>query len=184
MTKLIDQYAEINNARQKAAESAVATRLGNIPSVIFTPGDHGNDFAPKEWEVISVSAKFIPGTWVDPGKRPTRDIIQKLRDAEEVDADSVFIHVRRAHSSRGFSISSMGLEWALAKEPMDAKGQELRDFYTLKPGQFHCRQCGKATDNSQMVTRRIIARQYPGGGKDFDHCSTLCASHNQMAHEG
>lgn len=183
---LLDRCSAILQARTDAAIQIALEHFGSIPATLFTVGDFGNDHAPHANEVERIDANFVRGAWFD--KKPTRKTLEALEAAEPVTAATslVFMKHRSSYGTISFAkkVSEFGVEFFLSPEPAAVIGDQRREFFTVKPGQFKCAQCGKATDDADKVTRRIIARQYPGFGKEFDHCSAQCALHNQFAHEG
>ena len=67
---------------------------------------------------------------------------------------------------------------------LEEKQKANYEKYHLKDGDIPCTYCGKAIPKTSAIKDYVIARQYPGGRKDFLYCSGQCASYNQMAHEG
>lgn len=184
--KLAEKYEAIQSARQAAAEVIVAEYLGAMPAVIYEVGGPASDYKPTEWSVVGARAPYLPAA--NFAKKPTRANVEALENEPPITSDGVQLLVTTTAAygtiTKSVALIDSGKKFWLAPEPAAERGAELREIYTLKPGQFRCAYCGKGSDQTQKVRRRIISRQYPGFGKEFDHCSAECATYNQYAHEG
>ena len=97
----------------------------------------------------------------------------------------VCLFAKSGNTSTGIKLKELDDGKAsLIPEELEPEIARLKALYNCKEGQFKCGYCGKATDEDKKVKDVVIARQYPGMRKEFDYCSTKCASYNQMAHEG
>ena len=182
--KLIDEFNMLEHRRKQDAKAIVARRVPSPPSSIFKIGGAGKGYEPEEWSVEDLSMiTFVKGTWFN--KKPTKAIVAILREAPPLAEDGeIFLHTKRGNVSTGDKLSDAGKLWFYSLDEAEKASREIKEKYVAKEGQFNCAYCRYATDNSKKVTRRIISRGYPGGGMEFDHCSTECAGYNQMGHEG
>ena len=128
-------------------------------------------------------------------KRPTPEDIEKLRALLDSTLDSKWIRIHTAIAGEGswaHAPALFGDTWergqpqcSFDREDLEPELARLIETYVPKPGQFKCRYCSKATDESKKVKGTIISRQYSGfQSREFGYCSKECNCFDQMAHEG
>lgn len=181
----LTQFNEYKEIYQKKAHGLVLEKLGKIPEVLYCTGWAGENYDPQEWAVMHVTGPWVQGTYFD--KRPSAECVERMKEAckSDIDMDGVTLHVQRGGSSTGVHIADLGKKWFESRNEAEAEAQVLRAKFIARDGQFNCRYCRVATDNSKKVRGTIVSRMYaPSYQKEFDYCSEECASCDQMAHEG
>ena len=159
-------------------------------SVNFTKYENG--YFIREGIVTDVGYSFrgeLRKPWFD--KRPSRKDVEKIKEMSEkiltevLDKNNIFIHLRLENTTWATSLEALDNGKAsLDEDSLILERERLIEKYIPKEGQFKCSYCGCATDDNMKLTEEIISRQYRNFRKKFDYCSSKCASHDQMAHEG
>lgn len=128
-------------------------------------------------------------------KRPSKEQVEQIKalserlSIDDLEKSNVCLHVKSGNSGWGVKLNELDeKKSSFDRNDMTVILAERIEFYKANylvgENQFACAYCRKATDNDKKVTRDIISRQYSNFRKSFDYCSTECASHDQMAHEG
>lgn len=140
---------------------------------------------------------FLTGKCRKPyfNKRPSSNDVLKMKilsenlSEAELNKSEIRIYVKEGNRSWASSYTEIESgKVALTESELQSKLEEkikhYEDNYRLSDNQFACSYCGKAVDNDKKIIGTVISRQYQNFRKDFDYCSSRCASHDQMAHEG
>ena len=190
MATNIEKFEAAKVLLNERARQTFIAEFGSVPEYVWHIGGKGLNYDPEKWHVDHVSYSYVGagevGLWF--AKKPSREQVSEIERiaAGSIAQERVFLHVCKKNSSTACKPSDLleAKAWSLSAEVIATRAQELRDIYIPKEGQFCCRYCGKATDESAKITSTVIARQYPGMRKSFDYCSARCGSYDQMAHEG
>jgi hypothetical protein len=157
-----------------------------IPTYLFVTGYISEDYEPQKWEIEKISGKTIFCS----SETPPKEEIEYAWSLAigEIKKEDLFIHILRKEkkgvTSWAVKFDDQNEKWSFDRKTMAEKGEQIKKSREIKEGQFRCQYCGKTADEKNKVRSRIISRMYSGYGKYFDYCSSICATHDQFAHEG
>jgi hypothetical protein len=128
-------------------------------------------------------------------ERPTRKAVAELREiVYAFNPSESDVSLSWTCTTEGFGTVSGWLKlhdflnsgrYALTKEELLPKQQELIAKYAPREGYKACDYCSTQRPVADLKPRKIIARQYPGGYKIGNYCAgEACGGYDQMAHEG
>ena len=121
--------------------------------------------------------------------KPTRGAVSRLAHIVgefSPTLDDVLLSYRYDRTSGAIRLPELlaGNRYALTREALLSKQQELIEKYEPREGYKPCTYCGTQRPEQEMVDHTVIARQYPNMRKTSRYCNKTCGTHDQMAHEG
>lgn len=157
----------------------------------------------ESYTVIDIQYEIPSSVFYKKGKKPTRVQVNKLKSMYEEDFSIENINLiveykyKYGSTNKLYTISRFkkevlesnkyifSLDEANALYEKNLKKKQEEDALINAGTHFRCARCIKVTPIDEVVEQRMINfKMYGRGGRLMKFCSSECAAHEQMAHEG
>lgn len=174
-----DHYYYMMKAERNVQLDALFAELGS-PAKYYKIGR-------TEMHELSIDRLFYYDGYFGDCKKPRREAVQRIK--EYVDnlppLDRTQVRVIGDSNDLLVKIEEPGNNYSFNAVDLEETQQANIIKYTLKPGDISCAYCGRAAQESEATTRKIISyATYGPAGRTNKYCSDKCGLHDQMAHEG